>query len=398
MSIAKKVDAMIEKSSWIRKMFEDGARLKGEHGPENVFDFSLGNPNIKPPAIFRETLKKFVCSDEISDQEMYHGYMPNTGYPHVREAVAQFISQEQNTSLTGDDIIMTSGASGALNAIFKAILDPGDEVATPRPYFVEYGSYVDNNGGVLKTVPLKPDFHLDIDAMEEAITEKTKAVLINSPHNPTGQIYREEDLKQLGRLLTKKGAQWNKTIYLISDEPYRKIVYHGALVPSIFSCYDETIMATSYSKDISIPGERIGFMAVSPKSRHREKLRAGLALTTRVLGFVNAPALMQRVVGAIQGAVVDISAYAKKMELLCDGLSRFGYEFTKPAGAFYLFPKSPIPDDVEFVARLQEELILTVPGTGFGAPGYFRIAFCVDDAVIEKSMPGFKRAMESYKK
>jgi len=398
MTIAKKVDAMIEKSSWIRKMFEDGARLKAENGAGNVFDFSLGNPNVKPPAIFRETLKEFVCSDEISDREMYHGYMPNTGYPHVREAVAKFISREQNVSLSGDDVIMTSGASGALNAIFKAILDPGDEVLTPRPYFVEYGSYVDNHGGVLKIAPTASDFHLDIDAMEAAITEKTKAVLINSPHNPTGQIYREEDLKQLGRLLAEKGKKWNKTIYLVSDEPYRKIVYKGASVPSIFLCYDETIMATSYSKDISIPGERIGFMAVNPKSRHREKLLAGLALTNRVLGFVNAPALMQRVVGAIQGASVDISVYAKKMDMLCDGLSDCGYEFTKPAGAFYLFPKSPIPDDVEFVARLQEELILTVPGTGFGGPGYFRIAFCVDDAVIANAMPGFKRALESYKK
>ncbi|VEN75044.1 putative aspartate aminotransferase YhdR [Candidatus Desulfarcum epimagneticum] len=395
MTIAKHVEKIIEKSSWIRKMFEDGARLKALHGAENVFDFSLGNPNIKPPREFRDALKNMVGSDEISDVEMYHGYMPNTGYPHVRDAVAQYLTEEQGVAVSGEDVIMTCGASGALNAIFKAILDPEDEVISPTPFFVEYGYYVGNHGGVLKTVPTKPDFHLDLDEIEKALTDKTKAVLINSPNNPSGQVYPEEDLKKLGRLLAGRGKASGKTIYLISDEPYRKIVYDGKTVPGIFSCYDETIMATSYSKDISIPGERIGFLAVSPKATHRKALLGGMAIANRILGFVNAPALMQRVVGAIQGAGVDISQYAAKMTLLSDGLADCGYEFTRPAGAFYLFPKSPIPDDVEFVRKLQEELILTVPGSGFGTPGHFRIAFCVDDDVITKALPGFRRAKES---
>ena len=396
MTIAKKVEAVIEKSSWIRKMFEDGARLKAEHGDENVFDFSLGNPNIKPPEEFRSVLQKFIASDEISNREMYHGYMPNTGYPHVRDAVGKYISGEQNISISGDDIIMTCGASGALNVILKAILDPGDEVITPMPFFVEYTHYTDNHGGVLKTAPTKPDFHLDMDEISKCINEKTKAVLINSPNNPTGRIYTKDELTRLGALLAERGKSLNRTIYLVSDEPYRKIVYGGADVPSIFACYDDAIIATSYSKDISIPGERIGFIAVNPKTARREKLLAGMALANRILGFVNAPALMQRVVGAIQGARVDVSAYAAKLELLCDGLTDCGYKFTKPAGAFYLFPKSPVSDDVEFTRKLQEELILVVPGSGFGGPGHFRIAFCVDDKTIINAMPGFRRAKDFF--
>lgn len=393
MTIANYISDILTKSSWIRKMFEEGAHLKAKHGAEKVFDFSLGNPNLEPPEEFYAALRQVLMNPGAGD----HGYMPNTGYPHVCKSVADYLAREQKMPVTAQEVIMTCGAAGALNVILKAILDPGSEVVTPVPGFVEYGFYVGNHGGVLKTVTTKPDFTLDLDAVSEAITSKTKAVLINSPNNPTGQIYSQAALKDLGALLKDKSETFNQTIYLISDEPYRKIVYDGLDVPSIFNCYPESILASSYSKDISIPGERIGFLAVNPLATYKENLLGAMGLTNRILGYVNAPALMQRVVAAIQGVSVDISLYARKRDLLCDGLADCGYEIVKPAGAFYLFPKTPVPDDVQFVQALQEELILTVPGSGFGGPGYFRIAFCVDDNTIINAMPGFRRVLEKYK-
>lgn len=392
MSVAKNIEIIISKSSWIRKMFEEGARLKAEHGAKNVFDFSLGNPNVQPPEKFRKVLLDTVKSLGYGD----HAYMPNTGYPHVRKAVAGYLSVEQEVPVTENEVIMTCGAAGALNVILKTLLDPGDEVVTPAPCFVEYGFYASNHGGVLKTVPTNRDFSLDMNAFSSAVTEKTKAVLINSPNNPTGQIYSKESLAELGRLLTEKGKKFGKTIYFLSDEPYRKIAYDGVKIPGIFTCYNETIIATSYSKDISIPGERIGFAAVNPAAMHKNALLGGMALANRILGFVNAPALMQRVVASLQGESVDISEYARKRELLCNGLAEYGYKFVKPPGAFYLFPETPIEDDVRFVRALQEELILVVPGSGFMGPGHFRIAFCVDDETIVNAMPGFKRVMNKF--
>jgi aspartate aminotransferase len=393
MTIAKKIEAIIEKSSWIRKMFEEGARLKAQHGAENVFDFSLGNPNVPPPDKFSKVLKETVDSDGPRD----HCYMPNTGYPQVCQSIADYLSEEQQVEVSQKDVIMTVGAAGALNVTLKAILDPGDEVLTPVPCFVEYGFYADNHGGVLKTVPTHADFTLNIDAIAEAINAKTKALLINSPNNPTGQVYSAESMAALGSVLKDKSAQFNRTVYLISDEPYRKIVFDGAEVPSIFTSYSESMIATSYSKDLSLPGERIGFVAVNPSVAHRQDLLNGMALTNRILGFVNAPALMQRVIACLQGTSVDVTEYKRKRDILCDGLADAGYEFVKPPGTFYLFPKSPIADDVEFVRALQEELILTVPGSGFHGPGHFRIAFCVDDDTIINAMPGFKRVMEKIK-
>jgi len=390
MTIAKKIDNLIAKQSWIRKMFEEGARLKAEHGAQNVYDFSLGNPNIPPPEKFKEVLKDTVDSIGPGD----HGYMLNMGYPQVCAAVAEYLSKEQQVNITQKEVLMTCGAAGGLNVILKAILDPGDEVITPAPYFVEYNAYVDNHGGILKTVSTKPDFDLDVEAISAAISEKTKAILINSPHNPTGHVYSEENLNELGELLKIKGEKLNRTIYLVSDEPYRKIVYDGITVPSVFTCYNESIITTSYSKDISIPGERLGFVAINPDASFKENLKAAMAITNRIIGFVNAPALMQRVIARLQGVSVDISEYARKRDLICDGLADSGYEFVKPSGAFYLFPKTPIPDDVEFVRSLQKELILAVPGSGFGGPGHFRIAFCVDDDTIKNSIPGFKRVMK----
>lgn len=390
MTIAKKIESLIAKQSWIRNMFEEGTRLKAEHGAQNVYDFSLGNPKLPPPEKFNEVLKDTVDSSAPGD----HGYMPNIGYPQVCAAVAEYLSKEQQVSITQKEVLMTCGAAGGLNVIFKAILDPGDEVITPAPYFVEYNSYADNHGGTLKTVSTKPDFNLDIDAISAAISEKTKAILINSPNNPTGYVYSEESLNELGELLKIKGEKLNRTIYLVSDEPYRKIVYDGIKVPSIFTCYNESIITASYSKDISIPGERLGFVAINPNASFKDDLKAAMAVTNRILGFVNAPALMQRVVARLQGISVDISEYARKRDLICNGLADSGYEFVKPSGAFYLFPRTPISDDVEFVRSLQKELILAVPGSGFGGPGYFRIAFCVDDDTIKNSIPGFKKVME----
>lgn len=393
MTISKKVESIIAGSSFIRKMFEEGARLKKEYGAENVCDFSLGNPNVPPPEKFNEILRETVSTCGLDD----HCYMPNTGYPLVCGSVAEYLSKEQRAPVTEKEILMTCGASGALNVALKTILDPGDEVLTPIPCFVEYKFYADNHGGVLKTVQTTADFELDLDAIAGAITEKTKAFLINSPNNPTGQVYSEASLKAVGGILEQKSRQFNRTIYLISDEPYRKIVFDGVEVPSIFESYKESIIGTSYSKDISIPGERIGFVAVNPHATYRNDLLAAMAVANRILGYVNAPALMQRVVACMQGMSVDISEYARKREMLCEGLAGFGYEFVKPSGTFYLFPRSPIPDDVEFVDALKDERILVVPGTGFNGPGYFRIAFCVDDSTIKNALPGFERAIGKYK-
>jgi aspartate aminotransferase len=353
----------------------------------------LGNPNLPPPEKFSELLRDTVDSCGLGD----HCYMPNTGYPMVCGSVAEYLAEEQQAPVTDKEILMTCGASGALNVALKTILDPGDEVLTPAPCFVEYKFYADNHGGFLKTVRSKPDFQLDLDAMSEAITPKTKAVLINSPNNPTGQVYPEEDLVALGALLEKKSKDCKRTIYMVSDEPYRKIVYDGVKVPSIFTSYKESIIGTSYSKDISIPGERIGFIAINPAATYKKEVIGGMTVANRILGFVNAPALMQRVVACMQGMSVEISEYARKRKILCDGLAEFGYEFIKPPGTFYLFPRSPIPDDVEFTNALKEERVLVVPGSGFEGPGHFRIAFCVDDEVIKNSMPGFQKAIESYK-
>jgi aspartate aminotransferase len=393
MTISKKIEDIIAGASFIRKMFEEGAQLKAQYGADNVYDFSLGNPNLPPPEKFNELLRDTVDSCGLGD----HCYMPNTGYPMVCGSVADYLAEEQQAPVTDKEILMTCGASGALNVALKTILDPGDEVLTPAPCFVEYKFYADNHGGALKTVPSKPDFQLDLDAMSDAITAKTKAVLINSPNNPTGQVYPEKDLAALGALLEKKSKDYKRTIYLISDEPYRKIVYDGVRVPSIFTSYKNSIIGTSYSKDISIPGERIGFIAVNPAATYKDELIGGMTVANRILGFVNAPALMQRVVACMQGMSVEIAEYDRKRELLCDGLAAFGYEFIKPLGTFYLFPRSPIPDDVEFANALKEERVLVVPGSGFEGPGYFRIAFCVDDEVIKKSMPGFEKAIRKYR-
>jgi len=393
MTIAKQIKGYMSSASWIRKMFEQGAKLKAVHGAENVFDFSLGNPNLSPPTAFNQKLKALIESEKPGS----HAYMPNPGYPFVRQAVATYLSKEHGADITENEILMTCGAAGGLNVILKTILDPDDEVLTPAPFFVEYKFYAENHNGKLIPVKTRPDFTLDMEAIAAAITARTKAVIINSPNNPTGQIYSEDSINRVGSLLREKSMEFGRTIYLISDEPYRKIIYDNATVPSIFRCYPESIITTSYSKDLSLPGERIGYIAVNPSASFLADLINGMSLANRILGFVNAPALMQRVIAELQGETVDISQYAKNRELLCNGLEACGYEFIKPPGAFYLFPQSPIADDVEFVQALAEELILAVPGTGFGGPGHFRIAFCVAEETITHAMPGFERAIKKYR-
>jgi len=388
MTVAKKMQAFAEKSSWIRKMFEEGAKMKAEFGAENVFDFSLGNPDVPPPAKFGEVLTDLATHDKPG----VHSYMPNGGYPYVREALAAKLSQEQSVDLGMADVLMTCGAAGGLNVIMKSLLDPGAEVIILSPFFVEYNFYVDNHGGVTKIVATDDEFNIDLAAIEAALSEKTKVVLINSPNNPTGQVYSAASLKALGKMLDAAGEKFCTTIYLVSDEPYRKIVFDGLEVPSIMTATKNSIVVSSYSKDLSLPGERIGYIAVHPEMHEKGDLLNAMTLANRILGFVNAPALMQRVVAELQEEHVDSSIYERRRKVFCQVLDDAGFEYVKPKGAFYLFPKTPI-DDVEFCALLQEEKILAVPGRGFGAPGYIRLAFCIDEDVISRSAEAFKRAM-----
>lgn len=390
MAIARKIKASISKSSMIRKMFEEGAILKKKYGADKVYDFSLGNPNIEPPEEFKKELINLAA--EIIP--LKHGYAPNAGFVETRQAIADKINKTQKLKLTADHVIMSCGAAGALNVIFKSLLDPGDEVIVPMPYFVEYPFYIDNYRGVVKFVKTNTDFSLNSEAIAAIINDNTKAVLINTPNNPTGKVYSEKNIADLAKLLIDKGKELNKTIYLVSDEPYVEIVYDNVTVPSILKAYKNSIIAYSYSKTLSLPGERIGYIAIHPEIEQGKDLQSALILCTRILGYVHAPALMQRVVAKLQDTKVDVEVYQKKRDLLCSGLDKAGYKFEKPQGAFYLFVESPIPDDVEFVKTLLKKNILVVPGSGFGGSGYFRIAYCVDDATIINSMEGFAEAIK----
>jgi len=389
MPVSTKVAEFMERSSWIRKMFEEGARLKSQHGAEKVFDFSLGNPNLEPTS----AVKNAIAEAARDTAPGVHAYMPNAGYPFARAAVAAKINEDEGLNLDERHLIMTVGAGGALNVILKAILNPGDEVIVPKPFFVEYVFYADNHGGKAILVPTKSDFSLDLDAIKAAITPQTAAVLINSPNNPTGKVYSEQDVQNLGNLLAQESKKIGRPIVLISDEPYRAITYDGVKVPSILKAYPNSIVASSFSKDLSLPGERLGYIAVNPAMEDAALTADGLVLANRILGFVNAPALMQRAVRSVLKEVVDVGVYKRRRDRLYNALTSFGYECVKPEGAFYLFPKSPLEDDVAFIALLQKKLILAVPGTGFGAPGYFRIAYCVSDETIEGSLSGFEQAI-----
>jgi aspartate aminotransferase len=393
MAVAQKIHEFVTQASWIRKMFEEGVLLKKQYGPENVFDFTLGNPNVPPPEEFKQILQNIVAEDTPG----IHGYMSNAGYDDTREAVAAYIRKDQAVNIAKEQVIMTCGAAGALNVALKVILDPNDEVIVPSPFFMEYRFYIDNANGKMILVSTREDFSLDVEAIKQAITEKTKVVLLNSPNNPTGKVYDAASLSLLAEVLEEKNREFGHTIYLMADEPYREIVFDGIKVPSILGAYPHSISASSYSKTLSIPGERIGYLAINPEISDYKELMDGLMLYNRVLGFVNAPALMQRIIMRMQGIHVDIEQYRRKRDLLCDGLMSCGYNITKPDATFYLFTKAPIEDDVEFVRALQKRRILAVPGRGFGGPGYIRIAFCVDDATITNAMDGFADTIKEYR-
>jgi aspartate aminotransferase len=388
MAISQKVSGFMEKSSWIRKMFEEGIKLKQEFGEENVFDLSLGNPVIEPPEEVRKALVEGAQDETLG----LHRYMPNAGFADVRSAIAESLSPECKVELSANDVVMVCGAAGGLNITLKALLDSGDEVIIFTPYFVEYLFYADNHGGKAVPVATDDDFRINFEALQKALNEKTKAVIINSPNNPTGVVYSRKELQELTDILKTYSDQSGKPIYLISDDPYKKILFDGVEAPNIMEFYDNSIYITSHSKDIALPGERIGFVAVHPKCEDAGQLMAGLIFCNRVLGFVNAPALIQRVVKQVQDVTVDVEQYRRKRDFLYKELTRIGYEVVKPQGAFYFFPKSPISDEVEFARRLAENKVLVVPGRGFGQPGYFRVAYCFPDSVIEGSIAGFEKA------
>jgi len=391
MAIATKIQGYIEGASWIRKMFEEGERLRKIHGADKVFDFTIGNPDIEPPQEFYDEFRRLAESPLPG----MHRYMSNAGYEETRSAVAEVIAEASGRPVTAAEVVMTCGASGALNVVLKAILNPGEEVIILTPHFVEYKFYIDNHGGVPRDVWTdRNTFQLDLAAIEAAINDKTRAIIINTPHNPTGVIYHADSLKRLGDLVQRKERELERQIFVISDEPYARIAYDGRHVPNIFTFVDNSVIVTSHSKDLALPGERIGYLAANPRMTHVELFMEGVVFCNRTLGFVNAPALMQRMVAKLQRSSVDIGAYQKKRDLLYDNLTAMGFRMVKPDGAFYLFPQSPLADDVEFVRTAQKHNILLVPGAGFGAPGFFRIAYCVDEAMIERSLPAWRALAE----
>jgi aspartate aminotransferase len=392
MAIAQRVRQHMQASAWIRGMFEEGIRLKQQYGEDQVFDFSLGNPVLEPPPQFHAALRQVVNNPRAG----MHRYMPNTGYPETRAAVAAQLSHETNLDWTENHIVMVVGAAGGLNVVLKTLLDPGDEVVIFAPYFVEYLFYVENHQGVSTVVPTDAQFNLDLDALAAVLSPRTKVVLLNAPNNPTGVVYPAETIAALGDLLRQKQEAFGTKIYLVSDEPYKKLLYDKTIYPDVYAAYANSIVVTSHAKDLALPGERLGYIATNPACADVQELQDGFSFANRTLGFVNAPALMQHVITYVQGVTIDMAQYERKRTLLCDNLAAMGYDFVRPQGAFYLFPRTPVPEDVEFVQALQQERILTVPGRGFGTPGYFRIAYCVEDRTIENALEGFRRVARAY--
>ena len=392
MPISNRIKDSFKRGSWIRKMFEEGDRLKAKLGEENVYDLSLGNPFGEPPGEFLDELSK-LASDPTPGM---HRYMPNAGFVDTREAIAKVLAEDSGMDVKWDNIVMTCGAGGGLNVVLKTLLDPEDEVIVLAPFFAEYRFYIDNHNGICREVATNEEFGIDPEALYQAINSKTRAIIVNSPNNPTGVVYNSRSLEGLAELLKRKEEDLSTTIYVISDEPYKKLVYHGAEVPNIFNHIKNSIVVTSHSKDLSIPGERIGYIAVNPIASDVQDIMNGLTFCNRTLGFVNAPALMQRAIAKLQRVCVDVNDYQEKGDLFYNSLTEMGYEIVKPQGAFYLFPKSPIEDDVAFVGEAQKKNILIVPGSGFGTPGHFRIAYCVEKRVIESSLEGFRELARKY--
>jgi aspartate aminotransferase len=386
MIIARTIENQLERASWIRRMFEEGARLKRERGAENVFDFTLGNPDLDPPAAVVEALHAAVRNDAPG----IHGYMNNAGYSDVREALADRLARVTGLPYTTNHILMTVGSSGAINTVLKAMLDPGDEVMVLSPYFPEYRFYIENHAGRVVEVETAQDFQPDIAAIERALTPRTRAIILNSPNNPTGVVYSVEVLRELEAMLSRVPDP----PVVISDEPYRAIVFDGMTVPETSSLISRCITATSWSKAWAISGERIGYLAISPRIEGADTLRNACTFTNRILGYINAPAIWQRVVLRAADAVPEVAEYERRRDRMCEMLRRIGYHFAVPRGTFYVFPQTPIPDDVAFVRELVHEGILAVPGSGFGRSGYLRLALTAPCEVIERAEPGFARAFQ----
>jgi aspartate aminotransferase len=384
MIVSQAVTDNLTKASWIRRMFEEGARLKQERGADKIFDFTLGNPEIEPPGAVLAAARRVLQSKT----RHLHAYMPNAGHPPVREAVARRLTAATGLPYTAGHILMTVGAGAALNTVLKALLDPGDEVITVAPFFAEYGFYAENHGGHLVVVQPRDDLTPDVTRIAAAITPRTRAILLNSPNNPSGVIYPASTFVEIEALL----ANAVQPIVLISDEPYRALVFDDVVPPEVPPLVTRSIIATSWSKSLAIPGERIGYLAISPRMPEAAELFEACTFTNRVLGFVNAPALWQWVVAEVGDQVIDVAPYREKRDLMYEGLTRIGYQCVKPRGAFYVFPRTPIFDDVAFVRMLAEEGVLTVPGSGFGAPGHIRISLTVERDTVVRALPGFERA------
>ena len=390
MAISKLARQQMQASSWIRRMFEEGMELKIVHGADNVFDLSLGNPLLEPPPEFKRALAEIANEPDMG----LHRYMPNPGFMESRAAVAEALTEESGTVFQPTDIMMTVGAAGAINVALRALLDPGDEVIIIAPYFAEYIFYVQHANGVYREAQSQPDFMPDFESLSSQINERTRAIIINSPNNPSGVIYPESVIAEVGRVIQAAEAQFGTEIYIITDEPYRKLIYTDTEYPFVFKHHPRTIVATSHSKDLGLAGERIGYLALNPADPGRVDLMDACVFMLRTLGFVNAPAIMQRVVANLQNATVDISQYLRKRDIIFSGLTKIGYQTNLPDGGFYLFPKSPMSDDVAFVELLKSKLVLVVPGIGFGMGGYFRASYCVDDAVLHGSLDGFSEAFD----
>lgn len=394
--ISKRMIGLVQNSSVIRAMFEEGKKLAEIHGAENVFDFSLGNPSVEPPKEIKEAIIDIITKE---DTNLVHGYMNNSGYEDVRETIANSINKKFGTSFHKENILMTVGAAGGLNVILKTLLNPGEEVITFAPFFGEYRNYVDNYDGKLVVIsPNTVDFQPNLSEFETKINENTKAVIVNTPNNPTGVVYSEETIKSLSDILNRKQKEFGTSIYLIADEPYRELAYDGVKVPYLTKYYDNTIVGYSFSKSLSLPGERIGYLVIPSEVDDFSDVVGGANVANRILGFVNAPSLIQRVVAKCLDSEVDIAAYNRNRELLYNSLIEYGYTCVKPEGAFYLFVKAFGEDDKAFSAAAKKHNILIVPGSSFGCPGYCRIAYCVAYKTIERSLPGFKKLAEEYAK
>lgn len=392
MTVADNVKTLMEGASWVREMFEQGHRLKEKYGADQVFDFSLGNPIIEPPDEVHETLMRLLQDKPRGA----HRYMPNAGFPETRQHIAQALTTEMGWTFESNDVVMCVGAGGGLNTLFKSLLNRGEEVLALAPYFMEYHVYAQNHGGVLKVAQTDATFQMDLAQISQTLTSQTKMVLINSPNNPTGAVYSQASLNALGQLLAEKEREYGHPIFLVSDDPYRYLLFDNLTPGNIFQSHANSILVTSHSKDLGLPGERIGFIAIHPEIEARLDLQDALAFSTRILGFVNAPALMQRILPHLKGVKVSVGIYQNLRDIFCQGLTDLGFDLVKPQGTFYIFPKSPIPEDIEFVKEALAENLLLVPGSGFSRAGYFRIAFCCTEDTIHRALPRFRNLAQKY--